>query len=321
MNAVRSLGTTGLQLTTLGFGGGPIGWRTAPDVDREAEALFDAAWDNGIRYFDTAPYYGYGNSERRTGRGLARRPRDSFVLSTKVGRLVRPRFPGDRDEAQIVYDYSRDGAMQSLEESLDRLQLARVDIALIHDIDRWTHGDAQPARFREALDGAYRALSDLKSAGVIRAIGLGVNEWEVCRAFAAAAPVDCFLLAGHNTLLRHEARREFLPFCLERGIGVIVGGPYNSGILASGAVPGAQFDYAPASAAVLDHVRKIEAVCARYGVPLAAAALNFTLQHPAVAAVIPGVATVGELESTVANCRHLVPPELWTSLKNEGLME
>ncbi|MDA0991196.1 MAG: aldo/keto reductase [Verrucomicrobia bacterium] len=317
----RQLGGTGLDLTTLGFGGGPVGWRATPDIDREADDLLLAAWDRGIRYFDTAPYYGYGNSERRIGNALRRRSRDEFVLSSKVGRLIRPGFDGYRGEEQVVYDYSYDGAMRSIEESLERLQLGRIDIALIHDIDRWTHKEAQPQRFREAVDGAYRALTDLKSQGVVRAIGLGVNEWQVCDVFARAVPIDCFLLAGQHSLLRQEAQREFLPFCVEEGIGIIVGGPYNSGILASGAVPGALFDYSPAPDEVLDRVRRIEAVCRRFGTPVAAAALAFTLRHPAVATVIPGVATADELRITADNAAYPIPEVLWTALADEGLVE
>jgi len=316
----RSLGRTGLTLTTLGFGGGPIGWRNTPEVEQEATALIDAAWARGIRYYDTAPYYGYGNSERRVGRNLARRNRDDFVLSSKVGRLIRPRFAGNRSEEQVIYDYSRGGTLRSIEESLERLGLARIDIALIHDIDRWTHKEAQPRRFREAVDGAYRALSDLKAQGVIRAIGLGVNEWQVCRAFADAVPTDCFLLAGQHSLLRQEAQRGFLPFCLEQGIGIMVGGPYNSGILASGAVKGALFDYSPASDVVLDRVRRTEKICADFSVPLAAAALAFTLRDASVATVIPGVATVDELTLTADNVALPVPDELWAALAKMGLI-
>ena len=319
--AQRKLGRTGLELTTLGFGGGPIGWRATPDVEREADDLLDAAWDRGIRYFDTSPYYGYGNSERRIGTALRRRPRDEFILSSKVGRLIRPRFEDDRSEDQVVYDYSYDGAMRSFEESLERLQLDRVDIALIHDIDHWTHKDAQPQRFREALDGAYRALADLKAQGLVRAIGLGVNEWQVCDAFAREVPTDCFLLAGQHSLLRQEAAREFLPFCVEQGIGIIIGGPYNSGILASGSVPGALFDYSPAPEDILQRVRRIEAICRRFGVPLAAAALTFTLRHPAVATVIPGVATAVELRTTADKAAQPIPEGLWTALADAGLVE
>ena len=248
-------------------------------TDEAAADTVAAAWEAGIRYFDVAPLYGHGRSETRLGRGLAEKPRAEFVLSTKVGRLLRPpASPNferhgfiDTPDVEVVYDYSRDGALRSLEESLARLGLERADIVLIHDVDRWTHGDRQPQVFREALDGAYRALADLKAAGVVRAIGIGVNEWQVCRDFALRAPIDCVLLAGRYTLLEQEAAHEFLPLCVERGIGVIVGGPFNSGILATGPAAGAQYNYAPAPPAVLERVARIKGVVEAHGVSLPAA--------------------------------------------------
>lgn len=317
----RALGSTNLELTTLGFGGGPVGWRDTPNVEREAADLLGTAWAAGIRYYDTAPFYGYGNSERRTGKFLATQPRDSFVLSTKVGRLIRPKFDGDKSPEQVVFDYSRDGAMRSFEESLNRLGLDQVDIMLIHDIDRYTQKDMQPQRFMEAVDGAYRALADLKAQGLIKAIGLGVNEWQVCRDFARAVPTDCFLLAGRHTLLEQQAQEEFLPEAVERGIGIIIGGPYNSGVLASGAVPGALYDYEPAPGWVLDRVRRIETVCARFGIALPAAALAFPLKHAAVATVIPGTATAEELGKTLAFATADIPASLWQALADEGLVQ
>jgi D-threo-aldose 1-dehydrogenase len=316
--ALRTLGRSGLRLTSLGFGGGPVGWRQTPDADGAAEALLDDAWRAGIRYYDTAPFYGYGDSERRLGRSLARHARDDYILSTKVGRLIRPGHADERG-APVVFDYSHAGTLRSIEESLERLGIGRIDIALIHDIDA-THGEAQPRRFREALDGAYPALADLKAQGAIRAIGLGVNEWPVCEAFAREVPVDCVLLAGQHSLLRQEALARFLPFCAQRGIGVIIGGPFNSGILASGPVPGALFDYAPASLEIRARVRRIAAVCARYGVALPAAALAFTLRHPAVSAVIPGFADAQELSAGLDWARAAVPDGLWKALRAECLI-
>jgi D-threo-aldose 1-dehydrogenase len=317
--AFRTLGRSGLRLTSLGFGGGPVGWRRTQDADSAAETLLDDAWQAGIRYYDTAPFYGYGDSERRLGRSLARRSRDDYVVSTKVGRLIRPGHADERG-APVVFDYSHAGALRSIEESLERLCIGRIDIVLIHDIDRQAHGAAQPRRFREALDGAYPALAELKAQGTIRAIGLGVNEWPVCEAFAREAPVDCVLLAGQHSLLRQEALTRFLPFCAERGIGVIVGGPFNSGILASGPVPGALFDYAPASIEIRARVRRIAAVCARFAVELPAAALAFTLRHPAVASVIPGFAGAEELAAGLGWARAAVPDALWRALRDECLI-
>lgn len=225
---VRRLGRSGLELTSIGFGGGPAGWLSAPDADETALTTIDAAWKAGFRYFDTALFYGYGSSERRLGRYFRGKPREQYVLSSKVGRLIRPKFAGDMSPEQVVFDYSRDGALRSIEESLSRLGLDRIDIALIHDIDGWTHGAEQPKRLAEAIDGAYRTLADIKAQGAIRAISLGVNEWRVCQAFAERVPIDCFLLAGRITLLEHEAEQSFLPFCVERGIGLIIGGHFNS---------------------------------------------------------------------------------------------
>jgi D-threo-aldose 1-dehydrogenase len=310
----RRLGRTALHPTSVGFGGGPIGKLAAPQADERARATLVAAWDVGIRYFDTAPLYGLGESERRLGAFLRTRPRGDFLLSTKVARVLHPTLrQGDAPPA-AVYDYSRDGALRSLEGSFARLGLDRVDIALIHDIDRWTHGERQPERFREAIEGAYRALADLKAAGTIGAIGLGVNEWPVCEAFARQVPVDCFLLAGRHTLLERDAEADFLPFCAENGIGLIVGGPFNSGILATGPVPGALYNYAPAPGSILRRVERIEAVCREFGVPLPAAALAFPLRHSAVAAIIPGVDTP-EAVAEIAAWRGLdIPAALWTAL-------
>jgi D-threo-aldose 1-dehydrogenase len=313
----RRLGRTALNLTTLGFGGGPIGWRDNPGAAADAAMTLARAWDVGVRYFDTAPFYGFGRSERRVGAFLADKPRGDFVLSTKVGRLVR-----DTGAASdpIVYDYSRDGALRSHDESLRRLGLDRIDIALIHDIDRWTHGAEQPRRFGEALDGAYRALVDVKAEGRVGAVGLGVNEWEACRAFAERVPVDCFLLAGRHTLLEQDATAEFLPFCAERGIGIIIGGPFNSGILATGAVAGALYDYKPAPEAILERVARIEAACAAHGVPLAAAALAYPMRHPSVATVIPGAGGPRELADIAGWAAIEIPPELWQRLAEDGLI-
>jgi D-threo-aldose 1-dehydrogenase len=324
----RPLGNSGFTVTILGLGGGPIGNFRCPISDEEARATIEAAWEVGVRYFDTAPLYGHGRSERRLGTALEHRPRDSFLLSSKVGRLLRPPQSTDFDrhgfvdipDLEVVYDYSFHGVLRSVEESLERLDLERLDIVFIHDIDRWTHGAEQPRRFAEALDGAYRALADLKAGGVIRAIGLGVNEWEVCRDFALRAPIDCVLLAGRYTLLEQGAAEEFLPLCLDRGMSVVVGGPYNSGILATGPVEGAFYNYAPAPPEVLKRVRRIEVVTRRFGVALPVAALQFPLRHVAVAAVIPGAMSPSETRAAAAAIEAEIPPAMWDTLKSEGLV-
>jgi aryl-alcohol dehydrogenase-like predicted oxidoreductase len=220
----RQLGRSGVHVTVLGFGGGPVGTFINSEADAIACDTIDSAWDEGIRYFDTAPLYGLNRSERRVGSALADRPRDEFIVSTKVGRLIRtggkPAPEQDPSSALgVIFDYSRHGTLASFEESLGRLNLRRVDVLLIHDIDHWTHGDRQSEAFAAALEGAYPVLADLKAKGRVRAIGLGVNEWQICRDFAKRAEIDCVLLAGRFTLLEQEPAREFLPFCLERGIG------------------------------------------------------------------------------------------------------
>jgi D-threo-aldose 1-dehydrogenase len=317
----RPAGRSGLDLPVLGFGGAPIGGLRKKVTDASAAAAVEAAWQAGLRYFDTAPLYGHGSSERRLGRALAGRPRGDFLLSTKVGRLLAPSSADPEAAVEIVFDYSYDGAKRSLESSLERLGLERVDIALIHDIDDWTHGSRQPELFAQALDGAYRALADLRSQGVIRAIGLGLNEWEPAKAFAERAPIDLVLLAGRYTLLEQGAARTFLPFCLERGIGVVIGGPFNSGILATGAVAGALYDYLPPPPEIQERVRRLAAVCARHEVPLAAAALAFPLRHAAVTCLIPGMVDAAEVGATTALARAAVPQALWADLAGEGLIE
>lgn len=319
-----------LPLSRIGFGGAPLGnlYRAIPEA--EAERTLDAAWEAGIRYFDTAPQYGHGLSETRFGRALRQRPRDDFVLSTKVGRLLEPCEPGrenaghfvDTPHARIVYDYSYDGVMRSWEDSRRRLGLDRVDILYVHDVDVRTHGsrEASDRRVAELMAGGYRALEELRGSGAVTAIGAGVNEWEVCETLAGLGDFDLFLLAGRYTLLEQEALDSFLPLCARRGIGVVIGGPYNSGILATGPRPGAMFNYAPAEDVVLERVRSIETVCARHGVPLATAALRFPLGHPAVVSVIPGGQTADEVRRNVSNLGGSIPPDLWRDLKDHGLL-
>ena len=321
--ATRRLGTTDLSLTVLGFGGTGVGSlyeNTPEDIGRRT---VDAAYQAGITYFDTAPYYGHGSSERRTGAALAAYPRDSYVLSTKVGRLLRPIEHGTRtadnfsdDEPfESVFDYSYDGVMRSVEASLRRLGVGRIDILLIHDV--WTH-----EHFTAAMAGAYPALAKLRDDGTVAAIGAGIGRWEMCRDFVLAGDFDCFLLANRYTLLEQGgALHEFLPLCLERGIGIVIGGPYNSGILATGPIAGARYNYELATADVLQRVAAIEAVCNHHGVPLASAALQFPLGHAAVASVIPGGRNPSELAQNAQLMSVDIPDGLWTDLKSQGLLD
>jgi D-threo-aldose 1-dehydrogenase len=288
-------------------------------VDEDAaHAVVERAWEHGIRVFDTAPLYGFGLSERRLGRVLAARPRDDFLLSTKVGRLLRPDAPPNPAQASWkgdprvapVFDFSYDGALRSLDESLERLGLDRIDTVYVHDPD-----DHE----QEALDGAYRALDRLRAEGVIRRVGAGMNQVEMLTRFARRARFDCFLVAGRYTLLDQTALGELLPLCEERGIAVIVGGALNSGILA-GPDPSATFDYQPASPERLERARRIEAVCLRHEVPLLAAALRFPRAHPAVECVLVGPRSVAELDLSVAMLARPISPDLWDELKSERLL-
>jgi len=328
----RKLGRTTVKTTILGFGGSTIGnidrHRIIPEED--ALSAIAAGWDAGIRYFDTAPFYGAGLGEHRMGYALRRHPRESYTLSTKIGVLLRPQTPATEDGGgfahrlpfDVVYDYSYDATLRSIEFSMQRLGLHRFDIALVHDIDVYTHGiEGQKQRFREAMDGAYPALEELKRAGIVRAIGVGVTSWEVCEACARTADFDCFMLAGRYTLLEQRPLASFFPLCESRNIAVIVAAPFNSGILAYGAVEGAHYNYKPAPPEILERTRRIEAVCRRHGVTLAAAALQFPLAHPLVAAVLPGPRNPAQIRKSVALMEERIPPGFWHALRDEGLID
>jgi D-threo-aldose 1-dehydrogenase len=326
--AKRKFGRVDLEVTAFGFGTAPVG-NIFREIDEEtSDAMFQRAWDAGVRYYDTAPMYGHGLSELRTGHSLRWKRRDDYVLSSKVGRVLKPARRETIDFAPWVnagafrmeFDYSYDGTMRSFEDSLQRMGLERMDICFIHDIDVFTRGADQPKVFEEAMDGCWRALSDLRDQGVVKAIGVGVNEWEVCHAALKARDFDCFLLAGRYTLLEQDALNEFLPLCEERGAAVVVGGGFNSGILATGATPGAKYNYAPAPAHMMEKVRGIEAVCADHGVPLPAAALQFVVAHPAIPSFIAGTRTVAQLDQNLAWFDHPIPSEFWADLKAKGLL-
>lgn len=325
------LGNGGLDFTVLGFGAAPLGnlYRAIPDG--EADAVLEAAWTAGVRYFDTAPLYGFGLSETRLNRFLRGKRRDDYVLSTKVGRLLRavPQGKGDGigkwfdvPSRAEIYDYGYDAVFRSLEFSLERLGLDRVDVLYAHDLDVFNHGTqaALDARLADFMAGGYRALVELRDQGVIRAFGAGINEWQPCQWMAERGDFDLFLLAGRYTLLEQEALETFLPLCAARGIGIVIGGPYNSGILATGPKPGAFYNYDPAPQAILDRVARIEAVCARHGVRMVDAAVQFPLCHPSVVSVIPGGQGVAEVEANLRAATARVPAALWSDLKAEGLM-
>ena len=317
----RCIGATAIEVSTLGFGGAPLGAVGDRIDDDTAAAIVADARAGGIRYFDTAPLYGHGLSEKRLGAALRQVPRQDFVLSTKVGRLLVPaaqgeRYPGmrDREPVAIRYDYGSDAVRRSLESSLERLGLDRVDILLCHDIDRWTHGDVQPRIFDAARRGALPAMRRLREEGVVGAIGLGVNEWQVCRDVLAEMDVDCFLLAGRFTLLEQAPLDALLPECLRRGVSVIVGGPYNSGILATDDRRRATYDYKEAPADLYRKAQRIRRLCESHGVDPRAAALQYPLRHPAVAAVIPGVWAREEVAANLDMVARSIPDALWQEL-------
>jgi D-threo-aldose 1-dehydrogenase len=324
------LGKGALQFTELGFGTAPVGGLYRPVSGDEAHATMTRAWDAGVRYFDTAPLYGLGQSETRLNRALA--GRSGFIVSSKVGRLLRPSRAGEvRDgigkwfdvpNRKEIFDYSYDGVMRSVEFSLERTGLDRIDLIYAHDLDIFTHGSAEAmqARLDEFMASGYKALVALRDQGVIRGFGAGINEWQPAQWLVERGDFDIFLLAGRYTLLEQEALDSFLPLCLARGVGIVIGGPYNSGVLATGARPGAFYNYNPAPDWVLAKVAKIEAVCAAHKVRLVDAAFQFPLLHPAVVSIIPGGQGVAEVDANVRAASAVIPAALWADLKAQGLM-
>ena len=298
-------------MTRLGLGTAFLGNLFIAISDDEAHQTVDAAWDAGIRFFDTAPLYGHGLAEQRLGEILRAKPRDDFVLATKVGRLLRAGAPPEPGQSYVdvppvnpVFDFSYDGVMRSVEESLERLGLDRIDVLHIHDPDD---------HFDEAVTGAYRALDRLRSEGSIKAVGAGMNQWEMPARFARAADFDCFLLAGRYTLLDRSGALELVPLCVERGIAIIAGGVFNSGILANPRA-GGTFNYQAAPPEVVAQAQRLDAICAGHGVPLKAAALQFPLRHPAVPTVLTGCRSVREVEENVQLFETIVPEDLWKEL-------
>lgn len=320
-----------LDFTIMGFGTAPLGNLYRALSETEARQTLDAAWEVGCRYFDTAPLYGLGLSETRLN-GFLREHRDpSVLISTKVGRYMQRCAAADRTgkgkffdtpSRREVYDYSYDGVMRALEQSFERLGVDSIDILFCHDVDIFTHGskEASDARIREFMEGGYKAVTELRAAGAIKAIGAGINEWQVAETMARAGDFDLFLLAGRYTLLEQEALKSFLPYCAEKNIGIVLGGPYNSGILATGPRPGAFYNYDPAPPEILARVEHLQRVCRSHGIALAEAALAFPLAHPAVVCVIPGGQKPDEMHRNAANLKVKIPVALWADLKAEGLL-
>jgi D-threo-aldose 1-dehydrogenase len=311
------LGRTALTVTRLGLGTAPLAGLFEEVDEAQAIAVIERAWDAGIRSFDTAPLYGHGLAELRLGKVLRQKPRDVFTLASKVGRLLRADAPPEPGQVfrgappvNPMFDFTYDGVMRSFEESLERLGVDRIDILHIHDPDDY---------YDAALSGAYRALDRLRADGVIGAVGAGMNQAEMLTRFAREGDFDCFLLAGRYTLLDQVALKELLPECVDRGIAIIAGGVYNSGILAD-PKPGAHYNYRTAPAELLERAQRIRDVCARHDVPLKAAAVQFPLGHPAVACVVVGCRSAAQLDETMEMFELDIPAALWGELKAERLL-
>ncbi len=299
------LGKSELRLPGIGFGTAPIGGMYSATPEEVAIEAIQTAFRQGINYFDTAPFYGSGLSETILGKGLAGIPRRDFIVSTKVGRLIQP-------DGTPVFNYSRDGVLRSLESSLKRLQLDYVDILLIHDPDDY---------YEQAIGEAFPTLADLRSQGVIKAIGCGMNQWQMLQKFAQEGDFDCFLLAGRYTLLEQEAQKTFLPLCQEKNIGIIVGGVFNSGLLASSLEQSAKYNYQDAPPEIVARAKKLEEICLSHNVPLRVAALQFPAFNPAVTTRLLGMRSIQEVEENLAALQVSIPVSLWQDLKAQGLLE
>lgn len=324
----RQLGKTKLYVTEMGFGGAPIGNLHRALSNDDAYQTIDAAWQGGIRYFDTAPQYGHGLSEHRLGRYSHERPRDQFVLSTKVGKvLTASRNSIKTDEPWFIkplpnkvhYDYTRAGILRSIEDSLQRLRLGHIDIVHIHDLDRLVLGDDFSRYFKQTMESGVKALEELKKEKIIDAFSLGIKEWQVCAEALKYAEFDCFMLQDNYTLLDQDAL-DFLDTCHRRKISVLLAGPFSSGILVKGAVAGARYNYVPASDSILKRVQAIETVCQKFDIPLPAAALQFPLRHPAIASVVTGMRTAEQAKKNLAWLSIEIPELFWETLKERKII-
>jgi D-threo-aldose 1-dehydrogenase len=317
-----------LTFTAIGYGGAPIGNFNGTFTESAAADMVAQSWDQGVRYFDTAPGYGNGLSEYRLGHALRNYDRSELVLSTKVGRVLTPSLNAPNQDGQYrdipplvaSYDYSYDGVMRAVEQSMQRMLTDRFDALFIHDCDRFTHGSGQPEYFRQAIVSAFPALEALREQGVVKAIGFGVNETDVMTEAVKTTDSDLCLLAGRYTLLEQEPLDELLPICTERGIGIVLGGVYNSGVLATGPVEGARFNYGPAPKEVLVKAGRIQEVCRRHGVALPAVALQFAYAHPAVVSVCIGARNADQQQRNAQLFETTVPQGVWADLRAAGLI-
>ncbi|MGA5313146.1 aldo/keto reductase [Streptomyces pseudogriseolus] len=315
------LGRSDVHVTELGFGGGPLGGLFEPVDDDTATRTLEAAWDSGIRYFDTSPHYGIGQSERRVGALLRGKPRDAWTLSTKVGRVLVPQDPGGRtDEAfevpathRRVWDFTRDGVLRSVEDSLTRMGVDRIDVLYLHDAEE---------HFEDALRDGYPALAELRAQGTVGAVGAGMYHTGKLTRLVEETDVDVVMLSGRYTLLDHSALDDLLPACAARGVSVLAASVLNSGVLAtSRPSAGATYDYAPAGPRTLERARRLAAVCEAHGVPLPAAAMRFPLHHPAVAGVVVGMRSADEVRRNTEAYGTKIPAQLWSDLRGEGLLD
>jgi D-threo-aldose 1-dehydrogenase len=329
---MRRIGSTDVEVTVLGLGGTAYAGMYESVGDDEAVKTIRQAFDSGIRYFDTAPLYGHGSSEMRLGNALKAFDRESLVISSKVGRVMEP-APVAAIERDVfddpmpyrpVFDFTRTGTERSFRESLERLQTTYLDICLVHDPDQSAaiilEDPQADVHVAQVMRDTWPALAELRDQGVVRAIGVGMNQWPMLRDFVETGKFDCILLAGRYTLLDQSSLDQLLPACERHNVSVIIGGPYNSGILATGAVPGAMYNYSPASDEILDRVRQLQSVCQEFQVEMRAAALQFPLAHRAVAAVIPGARSVGEVRENVRLMSLPIPPEFWTAVRDRNLI-
>lgn len=329
-NIMRPLAQTKLALHPLGFGAASLGNLYQAMSDETAYNTLQHAFKCGINHFDTAPYYGYGLSEQRLGKALREHKKEHYVLSSKVGRRLKPSAQVESQDGfcsplpfSPFYDYSYDGVMRSFEDSLQRLGLNEIDILYLHDLGQLTHGENHDTVFKEAMEGGVKALESLRAQGVVKAIGLGVNEYQVCEQAMNYAGFDCFLLAGRYTLLEQHALNHFLPRCQQENVSVIIGGPYNSGILATGVQhkeSALYYNYAPASPPIIQRVAQLEAICIEYNIPLPAAALQFPLAHPAVSCVIPGLNSPQQVALTAQYMQVDIPLAFWQELQQQNLL-
>ena len=327
----RKLGRTEFVVSEVGFGTAPLGELFEKVSEADAQATLEAAWASGIRYYDTSPFYGYGLSEHRVGHFLRQRTDEEFALSTKVGRVFKAsRHPDSFDSGlwagglpfDFAFDYSYDGIMRSWEDSLQRLGLPAVDVLLIHDLDHWFHitDERVSACLSQLYTSGWRALEELRSGGCIKGIGAGINQAPMIPRFLDLVDLDFFIVAVPYTLLDQGVLDDEFPRCVEREVGVVIGAPFASGILATGPVEGAYYAYSPATPEILEKTRLIQAVCEQHDTPLAAAAMHFPLAHPSVAAIIPGALKPEQVSANVETYRRTIPADLWAELKREGLI-